>query len=139
MASLENISLLISVVSIALALLATLVAFVQKQRSLSGEQRRSGTAPGAPTGGARAWNIAANAFGGVTLAALTLTIVSRGIESGHAPFSSMYEFAIAFAWGIVVMGLIFRWRYKTGALQNIGSFVALLLLIFARVQFTRPS
>ena len=139
MALLENTSLLISLVSIALALLFALVAFVQKQRSMSGEQKRSRTVSEAPTGGARAWSIAADAFVGVTLASLTLTIVSRAIESGHAPFASMYEFAVAFAWGIIVMGLIFRWRYKIGALQNIGSFVALLLLVFARVQFSRPS
>ena len=139
MALLENVSLVTSLASIVLALLLALVAFVQKQRSTSGEQKRSRTIAGAPTGGARAWSIAADAFEGVTLVSLTLTIVSRAIESGHAPFSSMYEFAIAFAWGILVMGLIFRWRYKTGALQNIGSIVALLLLIFARVQFSRPS
>jgi ABC-type transport system involved in cytochrome c biogenesis permease subunit len=48
---------------------------------------------------------------GLGLLALTISIIIRAIQTGHGPFSNMYEFFIAFAWGILLMGLIFYWRY----------------------------
>jgi len=50
----------------------------------------------------------------------------------------MYEFAIAFSWGIIIMGVLFEWRFKTAAAKNVGLFIALLLLIFAIVQHAKP-
>jgi len=50
----------------------------------------------------------------------------------------MYEFALAFAWGIIIMGIIFEWRYKTATVRNMGLIVALLLLIFAMVNNAKP-
>jgi cytochrome c-type biogenesis protein CcsB len=69
---------------------------------------------------------------------ITVVIVARWIETGHGPFSNMYEFAVAFAWGTVVMGFFFQRRYKSGAFRNIGLFIALLLLIFAAVKHAQP-
>lgn len=130
MATLENISLMASLISIILALAFTVIAFVQRQKAVLARQKSPG---------GQAMNIAATALIVTTLVFVTLTIVSRAIEAGHAPFSSMYEFAISFAWGVIIMGIIFRRRYRTGAVENIGLIVALLLLIFARVQFSRPA
>ena len=70
---------------------------------------------------------------------ISIIITSRAIQTGHGPFSNMYEFAISFAWGIVVAGFLFRWRYKTDSILNMGLFIALLLLIFARVQYAAPN
>jgi cytochrome c-type biogenesis protein CcsB len=70
---------------------------------------------------------------------ITLVLISRAIQSGHGPFSNMYEFAVAFSWGIILVGLVFRRFYKIAAVQNIGSIVAFLLLVFAVIQFTRPA
>jgi cytochrome c-type biogenesis protein CcsB len=139
-ASLENISLLLSLATIVLSLLFAAFAFIQRRRDISAGQKQSGsessvTAPQTR----RALSVIATSLVNITLGLVTLTMVSRGIESGHAPFSSMYEFAIAFAWGVLAVGVISRWRYRTAAMQNIGLIVALLLLIFAWTQASCPA
>ena len=42
----------------------------------------------------------------------TAYIVARGIVAGRVPMSNQFEFANAFAWGVAVLGLFFRLRYK---------------------------
>jgi cytochrome c-type biogenesis protein CcsB len=66
------------------------------------------------------------------LLSITVSLTARAISTGHGPFSSMYEFAAAFSWGIVIMGLFFWWRYKMPVISAVGTVVALVLLIFAR-------
>jgi cytochrome c-type biogenesis protein CcsB len=129
MALIENISLLLSLVSLTITLVFIVISFIQHRQIKALNKPSAGMATGA----------IGTAFIIVALIMVTLTIAARAIESGHAPFSSMYEFAIAFAWGIIVMGIISRWRYKTAAMQNIGLLVAMLLLIFAWVQYSRPA
>jgi cytochrome c-type biogenesis protein CcsB len=120
-------------------LLFTVVAFVFKRREiLSGQKMAVKNAP-VKTGFSHMLSVIANVLIVATLAFITITIISRAVESGHAPFSSMYEFAVAFAWGVMAVGIISRWRYKTAAMQNIGLIVASLLLVFARVEFTRAA
>jgi ABC-type transport system involved in cytochrome c biogenesis permease subunit len=65
------------------------------------------------------------------LIAITTSLIWRAINTGHGPFSSMYEFALAFAWGILVMTLIFGRIYKLPVIDTIGVIIALALLIFA--------
>jgi len=67
---------------------------------------------------------------------LTGSLTARTISTGHGPFSSMYEFAIAFAWGTVLMGLYFERHYRTPEVNAIGVIVAFALLLFAN---TLPS
>ena len=67
----------------------------------------------------------------VGLASLTLSVVARAIITGHGPFSNMYEFSIAFAWGILVAGLLFWRRYRTLTVDGLSIMVAVGLLIFA--------
>ncbi len=67
---------------------------------------------------------------------LTLSLIARATITGHGPFSNMYEFATAFAWGILVVGLFFWLRYHLFILSFIGIIVALGLMIFA---FNQPS
>jgi cytochrome c-type biogenesis protein CcsB len=140
MAILESIALLISTGSTALALIFTIIAFAQRRNIGSGNKielnktmKQIRNQPGDVKS-----NVAA-VFAIVTIVTLTLAIVFRGIEAGRGPFSNMYEFAIAFAWGVVLAGIIFRLRYKTAAVQTIGLIVALILLIFAVAQYTRPA
>jgi ABC-type transport system involved in cytochrome c biogenesis permease subunit len=66
------------------------------------------------------------------LVAITLSLTLRAVSTGHGPFSSMYEFAVAFSWGILVMSLYFRWRYRIELIGLAGVIIALGLLIFAR-------
>jgi cytochrome c-type biogenesis protein CcsB len=140
MASLENISLLASLVSVALALVFSIIDFIaRRQAARSGKSAAVKTyalvAP-VPVSGFN-WAAIAAVFASIIF--LSLTIISRTIQTGYGPFSNMYEFAIAFAWGIIVAGLIFRWRYRTAAILNIGLIVSLLLLIFAVVQYSKPA
>jgi cytochrome c-type biogenesis protein CcsB len=66
------------------------------------------------------------------LAFETGSIIARAIASGHGPFSSTYEFALAFSWGTIVLGLYFQWRYRVIAVGAIGLIVAILLLLLTR-------
>jgi cytochrome c-type biogenesis protein CcsB len=62
---------------------------------------------------------------------ITLSLVARATITGHGPFSNMYEFATAFSWGILVVGLFFWWRYRLLILTTTGAIIALALMIFA--------
>lgn len=42
----------------------------------------------------------------------TLSLIFRYIESGHAPFSNQFESLVFFAWAIVLVYLIFEFKYK---------------------------
>jgi cytochrome c-type biogenesis protein CcsB len=84
-------------------------------------------------------NTVINIFTVINLLFLTLTIVFRTIQTGYGPFSNMYEFAIAFSWGIILMGIIFQLRFKTTTATNAGMIIAVLLTIFALVKYTSPS
>lgn len=135
MSSLEGIFLIASLAGIVLTILFAIIASISSRRSTMMEKTGSKSAEAAPRSGL---SLTAQIFTVLSLVSITLTIVFRAIQTGHGPFSSMYEFAIAFAWGIVIMGVIFEWRYKTAAVKNMGLIVALLLLIFAIVQYSKP-
>ncbi len=70
---------------------------------------------------------------------ITEVILARIIVTGHGPFSSMYEFSIAFSWGIVAAGLLLWWRYRILALGAFGFVLALALLLFAGTMPSQPS
>ena len=122
MSSLESIFLIASLAGVTLTLLFAILASIKSRR---------GTA-------ASGLYLATKVLTYLSLASITLTIVFRAIQTGHGPFSNMYEFAIAFVWGIIIMGVIFEWRYKTATVKNMGLIVSLLLLIFAIVQHSKP-
>jgi cytochrome c-type biogenesis protein CcsB len=68
---------------------------------------------------------------------LTLSIIIRAVVTGHGPFSNMYEFSIAFAWGILALGLLFRWRTGLNLVAGIGTVLSLGLLAFAATLSSR--
>ncbi len=136
MATVEHISLIMSLVSIILAIIFSLIAFINRQRAISEDRK---TASKDTYVAKSAMDITATTMVAVSILLVTLTIISRVVQTGYGPFSNMYEFAIAFAWGIIIAGSIFRWRYRTSSVLNIGLIVALLLLIFAVVQYTGPA
>ena len=78
------------------------------------------------------------AAAGFSMVALTMVLISRIIQTGHGPFSNMYEFAASFTWGILAAGFIFFWKYKNGTILPVIYFIALLMLVFARVQYRVP-
>jgi len=136
MSDLENISLVLSLAAVVLAIVFSILSFVRRRRQAMSEDKKTTSA--AITASGSGLDLAAVITVSMAIVFITLIIVARWAQTGHGPFSNMYEFAVAFAWGIVIAGLLFRWRYRTGAVLNIGLFVALLLLIFARVQYARP-
>ena len=64
-------------------------------------------------------------------ALLTVSLTARSIAAGHGPFSNQYEFAVAFAWGIVGVALLFERRYRLPALGALVLPIALLLMWYA--------
>ena len=136
MDSLESIALVLSIASVVIAIVLSLVAFIRKRKqNIHHTQETSKAAVSTKS----AFDIASGITVIITILLITTAILSRAIETGHGPFSNMYEFALAFSWGIILAGFIFHLRYKTDSLLNISLIIALLLLIFARVQYTPPN
>jgi cytochrome c-type biogenesis protein CcsB len=50
----------------------------------------------------------------------TLALVSRTQQAGHIPFANMYEFGMAFVWGIILFYLYIAYRYKN---YSLGTFI----------------
>jgi cytochrome c-type biogenesis protein CcsB len=65
------------------------------------------------------------------LAFLTLSLIARTITTGHGPFANMYEFSVAFSWGIVAVYLYFERRYRVRSLGALVMPIALVLLYYA--------
>jgi len=138
MFNLESISLVASLVGVVVTIVFYIFDFAGSRRSsVAADDKRPGGRSMAtePRG---VLNLTARILTALTLVFITLAIVFRAIQTGHGPFSNMYEFALSFAWGILVMGIFFEWRYKTAAVKTVGLIVALLLLIFALVQQAKP-
>jgi cytochrome c-type biogenesis protein CcsB len=136
MASLENISLMLSLAGITLSIIFLVIAFVIRQQRAQLETK---TASKSSIKKKPAIDTIAMVMVFISIAFMTLTLISRGVQTGHGPFSNMYEFAVAFAWGVVTASLIARWRYKTSSIMNVALIIALLLLVFAKVQYSRPA
>ena len=134
MAGLESFSLYGALVTVVLTIILAVLNFISERRavSVSIEKGKTKASTRNITG------VLTIIFSTLVFIFLTLVILARWIETGHGPFSNMYEFAVAFAWGTVLMGFFFQRRYKTGAFLNIGLFIALLLLIFATVKHAQP-
>jgi len=64
----------------------------------------------------------------------TAALVLRGIDAGRVPLSNQYEFATSFAWGIVLLFLIFEKRYHFKAMGAFVMPVALLIIGYAAMQ-----
>lgn len=62
---------------------------------------------------------------------LLLALVTRSVASGRGPFANMYDFSIAFGWGILLVYLLIEWRYRTRALGIVVLPIAVGLLLYA--------
>jgi cytochrome c-type biogenesis protein CcsB len=133
MAGLESISLYGALGSAVLALLIAAALFIKNSRAVSVAGKK-----GSKVLVKNNNFLPSNLLAVLAFVLLTMVIMARWIRTGHGPFSNMYEFAVAFAWGAVGMGFFFQWRYRTGVFKNIGLVIALLLLIFAVVKYAQP-
>lgn len=128
MASLESISFTAALISLGLSTIFSLWHFIAHKRlSAKKSTRRQ-----------KVTTCLSLIAAGSGLVFLTLSIAARAVITGHGPFSNMYEFSIAFSWGIVAMGLLFWWRYKAFAASVTGFVIALGLLLFAYTLPSRP-
>ena len=134
MAGLESFSLYCAMATVVLAIILAVLNFIGRRRSVSRSTEKNKN----KTSTRKMTAVLKTTFSTLAFVFLTVVIIARWIETGHGPFSNMYEFAVAFAWGTVLMGFFFQRRYKTGAFLNIGLFIALLLLIFATVKHAQP-
>jgi cytochrome c-type biogenesis protein CcsB len=73
----------------------------------------------------------ASIFVWLAFGALTASLIFRAIASGHGPFANMYEFSIAFAWGILGAYGWFERRYHQRILGLFALPVALAMMIYA--------
>ena len=66
------------------------------------------------------------------LSALVLTawLIHRWLDTGHAPYANLYEYAIAFAWGVAVVYLVLERIYRVRALGAFVMPVGLLLTLY---------
>jgi cytochrome c-type biogenesis protein CcsB len=117
MATLESISLTAGIVTMALSVLFSVIAMFSKSKS-----DRVGMV-----------------LTIITLLLITVSLVTRIIQTGHGPFSNMYEFSVAFSWGIVAMGIYFQWRFKAPAVRVVSLLVAFALLLFAFTLSSKPA
>jgi cytochrome c-type biogenesis protein CcsB len=65
------------------------------------------------------------------IAFLTISIIARWIAAGHGPFSNMYEFSVAFAWGAMGIYLYFESQYHARSLALLVLPISLGMLIYA--------
>jgi cytochrome c-type biogenesis protein CcsB len=70
--------------------------------------------------------LSVNAFG-----FLTASLAARWMAAGHGPFSNMYEFSVAFAWGAVGIYLYFESQYHARSLALLVLPIALGMLLYA--------
>ena len=63
--------------------------------------------------------------------ALLFSLVLRAIVTGHGPFANMYEFSMAFAFGILSLYLYFERKYHQRILALIALPVAFGMLLYA--------
>jgi len=73
----------------------------------------------------------ATLLGWLGFALIGASLVFRAIATGHGPFSNMYEFSIAFAWGILGAYYWFEHKYHQRMLGLLALPVALGMLLYA--------
>jgi len=135
MADLSHYAFVAALTALVASLALTLLSAIDLRglRSLS-----FATAPPAPTASAAMPGNSRQAAGRYStilivnaVVFLSASLALRAVESGHGPFSNMYEFSLAFAWGALVIYLYFEYRYHFRTLALFVVPVALALLGYA--------
>jgi cytochrome c-type biogenesis protein CcsB len=139
MFKMSEYSFVAGLLSVALALICYAVAFT----SVRVARRRSALAPSGIGGSLNGGTVTVVTRGPgpiatygsliawLALAFVTASLLFRTIAVGHGPFANMYEFSVAFAWGVLAMSLYFERRYHQRVLGLIALPVALGLLLYA--------
>ncbi len=73
----------------------------------------------------------ATILGWLAVVALFTSLAFRAIATGHGPFANMYEFSVAFAFGILAAYMWFERRYHQRILALVALPVALAMMLYA--------
>ena len=73
----------------------------------------------------------ATIVGWLAVVALFASLVFRTIATGHGPFANMYEFSMAFAFGVLASYMWFEHRYHQRILALVALPLALLMMFYA--------
>ena len=73
----------------------------------------------------------ATMLGWLAVFAMLASLVFRAIATGHGPFANMYEFSMAFAFGILATSMWFERTYHQRILALIAFPVALAMMLYA--------
>jgi cytochrome c-type biogenesis protein CcsB len=101
-------------------------SFVEREAGLPDGSERDRTAIAGI-----AWGLAVGAT-----AALGTALLLRGIVVGRGPWGSLYEFTVAFAFGIALGYAVLAWRYPIRSIGAVPLGMALALVLYA---FSLPS
>lgn len=80
---------------------------------------------------ARSWHTVQMTLILLAFSALTGSLLLRAVAVGRAPYSNQYEFAVVFAWGVLLLYLLLAQRHREPALAAGALVVALGLLLYA--------
>jgi ABC-type transport system involved in cytochrome c biogenesis permease subunit len=128
MATVETTAFMAALICLGLSLILAIWRFVAVK--IASAQTANGLSVNAVSS-SRLPNTVTLAVSVLSLVCLSVSIIARAVITGHGPFSNMYEFALAFSWGIVAVGLFFWWRFQMAILSTVGMIIALGLLLFA--------
>ena len=130
---LEKILFMASIYSLVLAIVLSIILFARNTKKIRKVQKQDSSSPSIVS--------AKKKLAGLEVASLyiteaswilaTLFLVARTIRTGHGPFTSMYEFTVAFVWGILMMGIFFSWQYRTVLINFASTLTSALLLLLA--------
>ena len=140
MFKMSEYSFIAAVISVGLALACYIAAFAVARLAPS-RTAFAGAAAGAGGGSATISVTEARGPSGLAtygtlitwlaLTFLTASLLFRTIAVGHGPFANMYEFSIAFAWGVLAAYVYFERRYHLRTLGLVALPIALLLMLYA--------
>ena len=88
-------------------------------------------AKAAPVAAGRGLTWFGSKFVQLALLSLTGSMIVRMFATGHPPFANHYEFAVSFAWGMILAQVYFEWRYRVRTLALVVLPVILGMLIYA--------
>ncbi|MBI2995190.1 MAG: c-type cytochrome biogenesis protein CcsB [Candidatus Melainabacteria bacterium] len=72
-----------------------------------------------------------SAFLLISLIALTVALVTRGLELKFFPLTNLYESLVVFAWAVIAVYLFLEWRYKIDYFGWIVSSFLLIVFLYA--------
>jgi cytochrome c-type biogenesis protein CcsB len=132
----ESFSLLAALISLVLSAVMNLWGLVAPEGWWAGKHRAAATSGDTTSRKTYGPSLSSTMMLVLALLCLTMSIAARATITGHGPFSNMYEFSVAFCWGIIGSTLYFQRRYRMKVVTAIGVVIALALLAYA---YTLPS